>query len=89
MMIIKYGGVVMISWSPNLSYRSTAFFSVLNSLPRRDHLDDSDDDVDNEDDDDDVDDGYNEVDGDEDDNNENDDVEEGPQLPPQPRPLRL
>ena len=86
MMIIKYGGVVMISWSPNLSYRTTAFFSVLNSLPRRDHLDDSDDDVDNEDDDD-VDDGYNEVDGDEDDNNENDDVEEGPQLPPQPRPL--
>ena len=74
----------MISWSPNLSYRSTAFFSVLNSLPRRDHLDDSDDDVDNEGDD-----GYNEVDGDEDDNNENDDVEEGPQLPPQPRPLRL
>ena len=86
MMIIKYGGVVMISWSPNLSYRSTAFFSVLNSLPRRDHLDDSDDDVDNEDDDD-VDDGYNEVNGDEDDDNENDDVEEGPQLPPQPRPL--
>ena len=86
MMIIKYGGVVMISWSPNLSYRSTAFFSVLNSLPRRDHLDDIDDDVDNEDDDD-VDDGYNEVDGDEDDYNENDDVEEGPQLPPQPRPL--
>ena len=84
----------MISWSPNLSYRSTVFFSVLNSLPRRDHLDDSDDDVDNEDDDDvdnedddDGDDGYNEVGGDEDDNNENDDVEEGPQLPPQPRPL--
>ena len=76
----------MITWSPNLSNRSTAFFSVLNSLPRRDYLDDSDDDVDNEDDDD-VDDGYNEVDGDEDDNNENDDVEEGPQLPPQPRPL--
>ena len=87
MMIIKYGGVVMISWSPNLSCRSTAFFSVLNSLPRRDHLDDSDDDVDNEDDDDGDDDGYNEIDGDEDDNNENDDVEEGPQLPPQPRPL--
>ena len=85
MMIIKYGGVVMISWSPNLSYRSTAFFSVLNSLPRRDHLDDSDDDVDNEDDDD-VDDGYNEVNGDEDDDNENDDVEKGP---PQPRPLRF
>ena len=87
-MIIKYGGVVMTSWSPNLSYRSTAFFSVLNSLPRRDHLDDSDDDVDNEDDDDD-DDGYNEVNGDEDDDNENDDVEQGPQLPPQPRLLRL
>ena len=87
MMIIKYGGVVMISWSPNLSYRTTALFSVLNSLPRRDHLDDSDDDVDNEDDDDGDDDGYNEIDGDEDDNNENDDVEEGPQLPPQPRPL--
>ena len=86
MMIIKYGGVVLISWSPNLSCRSTAFFSVLNSLPRRDHLDDSDDDVDNGDDDDD-DDGYNEVDGDEDDNNENVDVEKGPQLPPQPRPL--
>ena len=76
----------MISWSPNLSNRSTTFFSVLNSLPRRDHLDDSDDDVDDEGDDD-VDDGYNEVDGDEDDNNENDDVEEGPQLPPHPRPL--
>ena len=76
----------MISWSPNLSYRSTSFFSVLNSLPRRDHLDDSDDDVDNEDDDDGDDDGYNEIDGDEDDNNENDDVEEGPQLPPQTRP---
>ena len=88
MMIIKYGGVVMISWSPNLSYRSTAFFSVLNSLPRRDHLDDSDDDVDNEDDDDvdSEDDGYNEVNGDEDDDNENDDVEKGP---PQPRPLRF
>ena len=76
-----------ISWFPNLSYRSTTFFSVLNSLPRRGHLDDSDDDVDNEDDDDDDDDGYNEVDVDEDDNDENDDVEKGPQLPPQPRPL--
>ena len=86
MMIMKYGGAVMISRSTNLSHRSTPSFSVLNSLPRRDHLDDSDDDVDNEDDDD-VDDGYNEVGGDEDDNNENDDVEQGPQLPPQPRPL--
>ena len=43
MIIIKYGGAAMISWSPNLSHRSTAFFSVLNSLPSRDHLDDSDD----------------------------------------------
>ena len=86
MIIIRCGEAAMISWSPNLSYRSIAFFSVLNSLPRRDHLDDSDDNVDNEDDND-GDDGYNEVDGDEDDNNENDDVEEGPQLPPQPRPL--
>ena len=42
----------MISWSPNLSHRSTAFFSVLNSLPSRDHLDDSDGDGDNGDDDD-------------------------------------
>ena len=52
MIIIKYGGAAMISWSPNLSHRSTAFFSVLNSLPSRDHLDDSDDDDDNDDDDD-------------------------------------
>ena len=52
MIIIKYGGAAMISWSPNLSHRSTAFFSVLNSLPSRDHLDDSDDDDDNGDDDD-------------------------------------
>ena len=52
MIIIKYGGAAMISWSPNLSHRSTAFFSVLNSLPSRDHLDDSDDEDDNEDDDD-------------------------------------
>ena len=43
MIIIRCGGAAMISWSPNLSHRSTAFFSVLNSLPSRDHLDDSDD----------------------------------------------
>ena len=52
MIIIRCGGAAMISWSPNLSHRSTAFFSVLYSLPSRDHLDDSDDDDDNEDDDD-------------------------------------